>query len=531
MLPPAGRQLLRWAGVIAPYRRRLASSLVALVACLQVASACSPDESGLEGQVVGPTTSVPGPPPAIAPTTTTPSGPLSWAPCRNEAGPARFDCATIQVPLDYNHPGLAAIGLALDRRPASGSKVGSLLINNGGPGVSGVDSLAYDVSLMSKAVLDHFDVIGFDPRGVARSAPVTCGDGPALDRFLDLDPAPTTDAGYQALVAGTKSFVLGCQARSGSILPFVSTENTARDMDQIRQAVGDTKLSYLGFSYGTLLGATYAELFPRTVRAMVLDGVVDPSVDAVSANIAQSAAFDQQLNAFFAECATNVICNWKPGGDLHAAFDALMARIRSQRLPGFGGRSLGAGEAFYGVSEPLYSRATWPDLALGLKFASRGNGALLLALADEYTHRRPDGSYGNVLEAFPAVMCLDQQWPSADALRQSAAAAAKAAPEFGVADLYGGLTCSFWPVPATGTTHAIKAAGSPPIVVVGSTGDPATPYAGAQALAGQLEHGVLLTRVGDGHTAYRASACIRRAVDAYLVDATVPANGTICQSP
>jgi pimeloyl-ACP methyl ester carboxylesterase len=453
-------------------------------------------------------------------------------PCRNGAGPATFECATIQVPLDYSHPSLASIGLALDRRPASGTKIGSLLVNPGGPGVSGVDLLTYEVSFMSKAMLDHFDVVGFDPRGVDRSEPIICGDGPSLDRYLDLDPAPTTDAGFQALVAGVRLFATGCQARSGAILPYVSTENAARDIDQIRQAVGDAKLTYLGYSYGTLLGATYADLFPKRVRAMTLDGVVNPDSDPVAASIAQAAGFDQQLNAFFQDCASHRACVWRPGGDLRAAFDALMARIRTRRLLAYGGRTVGPGEAVVGVQAELYDQASWPDLAIGLTLAGRGNGTWLLQFFDSYVQRHTNGSYGNVLEANIAVNCLDQPWPTDPAaIRQEAGAAAKAAPEFGVADLFSNLSCSLWPLRATGRPHTIRAAGAPPILVVGSTGDPATPYVGAQSLAQQLENGVLLTRVGDGHTAYRSSACIRAAVDAYLIDLEVPADGTSCPTP
>jgi len=381
-----------------------------------------------------------------------PAAALSWTACRGAAGPPGDDCASVRVPLDYSHPDGRTIDIALDRHAATGTRIGSLLINPGGPGASGVDSLDYVVSLLSASVLEHFDIVGFDPRGVARSSPVHCLSGPQLDRFLNLDPAPTGESGFQALVDASRSFDQGCESLSGELLPDMSTENAARDMDQIRQAVGDEKLTYLGFSYGTFLGATYAELFPGRVRAMVLDGAVDPSNDPVAANIDQSAAFDKQLDAFFADCAARPSCAWKPGSDLHAAFDALMARIRMQPLPAEGKRTLGPGDAYFGVAQALY-------------------------------------------------------------------------------DLFGGITCSLWPVAATGRPHAIHAPGSPPIVVVGSTGDPATPYAEAQALASELQHGVLITRVGDGHTGYRASACVRTNVDLYLTTLAVPRPGLTCPTP
>jgi pimeloyl-ACP methyl ester carboxylesterase len=435
------------------------------------------------------------------------------------------------VPLDYGNPGGRTIGIALDRHAATGTKIGSLVTNPGGPGASGVDSLDYVVSILSPAVVQHFDVIGFDPRGVARSAPIECVSGPQLDRILAVDPAPTTDAGFQTLVDASRTFDQGCQARSGDLLPYVSTENAARDVDQIRRAVGDDKLTYFGFSYGTLLGATYAELFPDRVRAMVLDGANDPAIDPITSNIDQSAAFDQALNDFFADCAAPS-CRWKPGGDLHAAFDALMTRIRTQPLRGDGKRTLGPGEAFYGVAYPLYDQADWPVLADALAAAGRGVGSLLLQLFDDYAERGPDGTYGNELNAYDAVSCLDQPWPrDLNVLRQAATIAKQRAPEFGVADLYGGITCSVGPIPAPRRPHRIRAAGSPPIVVIGSTNDPATPYAQTQALASELEHGVLVTRVGDGHTGYRASACVRTNVDLYLTTLEAPHSGLTCPTP
>jgi pimeloyl-ACP methyl ester carboxylesterase len=347
-----------------------------------------------------------------------------------------------------------------------------------------------------------------------------------------LDPAPTTDAGFNALVEEARQFDAGCQSLSGNLLAHVSTADAARDMDQIRQAVGDAKLNYFGFSYGTFLGAIYAELFPTHIRAMVLDGALDPAADPISLNLAQAAAFNAELNSFFADCSARPACVWKPGVNLRTAYDALMTGLKLHRLPGIGARTLGPGEAFYGVSLPLYDRADWPNLAAALQRASQGDGSLLLHFSDLYTTRKSDGTYGNEQEANTAINCLDENWPKDPAVLKTDAARAMAlAPEFGVADLYSNLTCALWPLPATGSPHPVTAAGSPPIVVIGSTGDPATPYAGAQALAGELSEGVLLTRVGEGHTGYRASACIRANVDPYLLDLRVPAKATACSSP
>jgi pimeloyl-ACP methyl ester carboxylesterase len=458
--------------------------------------------------------------------------PLAWAACNGVNGPSGYQCSTLQVPLDYANPAGRKIGIALDRKPATGAKIGSLLMNPGGPGASGVDGLDYLASLLGPTVLAHFDILSFDPRGVGRSAPVRCETGPQLDQFVHLNPAPTTQAGFDQLLAGARAFDQGCQARSGALLPYMGTVNAARDMDQIRAAVGDAKLNYMGFSYGTFLGATYADLFPSRIRVMVLDGALDPAQDPIAANIQQAAGFDKELNAFFAFCANNVICSWQPAGGQKAAYEALMAKIAATPLPGIGNRTLGPGEAFFGVAETLYDQSTWPGLAEGLAAADQGNGSLLLQYSDEYTQRSTNGAYTNSLEANNAISCVDQPWPrDPAALQQAAVTARQQAPEFGVADLYGALTCTAWPAPPTSQPHVITAAGSPPIVVVGSTGDPATPYSAAQALARELQHGVLLTRVGDGHTGYRSSICIRQHVDSYLVNATAPPAGISCPSP
>jgi pimeloyl-ACP methyl ester carboxylesterase len=436
------------------------------------------------------------------------------------------------VPLDYHQPAGTTIGIALARHRATGTKVGSLLLNPGGPGASGVDGLTTEMAILSPSLIGHFDLIGFDPRGVARSAPIRCATGPQLDQYFDLDLAPTTDAGFNALVEEARQFDAGCQSLSGNLLAHVGTADAARDMDQIRQALGDAKLNYFGFSYGTFLGATYAELFPTHIRAMVLDGALDPAADPISFNLAQAQAFNAELNTFFADCAARPACAWKPGGNLRTAYDALMAGVKVHRLPGLGARTLGPGEAAYGVALPLYDRADWPELAVALQRASEGDGSLLLRFSDLYTTRKSDGTYSNEQEANTAINCLDENWPRDPAvLKRDAAQAMALAPEFGVADLYSNLTCALWPLPATGSPHPVTAAGSPPIVVIGSTGDPATPYAGAPALAGELSQGVLLTRTGEGHTGYRASACIRDNVDPYLLDLTVPAKATTCSSP
>lgn len=460
------------------------------------------------------------------------SGSVHWVPCAGSAGPSGYQCATVEVPRDPARPSVGGdITMALDRRPASGAAIGSLLVNPGGPGASGVDFLPEAVGFMPAQLLDRFNIVGFDPPGVDRSAPIVCLDDAGLQKYFDTDPDPTTPAGLDAVIAEYRTFAAGCEARSGAELPYVSTVDAAMDMDILRSDLGDAKLSYLGFSYGTFLGATYAGLYPTHIRAMVLDGAIDPSLGVIAGLDEQSAAIDGDLRAVFASCAADAQCPWKPGGDLMAAYQALAARVRAHPLPVRGStRTVGPAELLYGTGAALYSTSTWGFLENALQQADHGDGTMLLELFDAYTGRNSDGTYSNEFEANTAVNCLDAPSPSISAIEAAAPAAAAAAPVFGVADLYSELGCAVWPVPANGRPGPIHAAGSPPIVVVGTTGDPATPYQEAVALAGQLAHGVLLTRVGEGHTAYPYSSCIRDAVDSYLIDLTVPAVGTRCQS-
>lgn len=510
-------------------RRALAgvASLVVLAAC-----SSSPGRSGTPAPASSttnaPSTTTAVPPPSTGFQVAAPD----WQPCQGNAGPAGYQCATIQVPRDPADPTVGGtIGLALDRRPASGSKIGSLLINPGGPGASGVDFLPDAVSFLSKTLLQHFDVVGFDPPGVARSAPIICLDGPGLDAYFHEDPDPPTAAGLAAAISEDRTFAEGCQSRSGAELPYVSTVDAAMDMDLIRRSVGDPTLTYLGFSYGTLLGATYAGLYPTRIRAMVLDGAIDPSIPVVQSLDQQSAAFDADLRAALTNCVDSSSCRWRPAGDPVAAFERLMASVRVHPLPARGtSRQVGPAELLYGAGAALYSTTTWTYLDDALAEAAAGDGTGFLTLFDSYTGRSTNGQYTNEFEANAAVNCLDSPAPSIAAIEAHAPVSQAVAPVFGVADLYSELGCAVWPVPATGRPAAIHAAGSPPIVVVGTTGDPATPYPEAQALASQLARGVLLTRVGEGHTAYPYSSCIRNYVDGYLVDLTVPPAGVRCSS-
>lgn len=456
--------------------------------------------------------------------------PVSWSPCSGAAGPSGFQCAKVAVPRDPASSQGPTLSLALDRRPASGTDSGVLLVNPGGPGVSGVDFLPEIVKLLPSSILDHFDVIGFDPPGVARSAPIDCGTTSQMLDFINVNPAPTTPGGLASLLSADRAFAAACQARSGAELGYVSTADAAMDMDYIRKALGVATISYLGFSYGTFLGATYANLFPRHVRAMVLDGAINPALGVLASLDYQSTAFEGDLNSMFASCQANAHCPWKAGADPLKVFEALVAAVTSKPLAVSGSaQAFGPAQLLYATAAGLYSQSTWPTLEAGLAEVASGNPSILHALFDSYIGLSA-GRLGNELEAETAVNCLDAPAPSVQAVEAAAPAARAAAPVFGVMNLYSELVCSVWPTPATSKPANLPAVGAPPIVVVGTTGDPATPYSEAVALASELRSGVLVTRVGEGHTAYAYSSCVRSYVDNYLLNLKVPPAGLRCPS-
>jgi len=462
-----------------------------------------------------------------------PGPPLRWANCSGSRGPDGYECATLGAPLDPAHPGPSTIALGLARAPAEGHSEGVILVNPGGPGVSAVDALPGIVDMIAPKVAKRFDIVAFDPPGVGHSTPITCLDNAALGQYLHVDPAGPGSAGLAAVVASDAALGAACRAHSGAILGHVSTLDAARDMDLVRKALRVAKVNYVGFSYGTSLGAAYAELFGSHIRAMVLDGAIDPSVAALPFLQAQANSLDAQFRRFASACQASPLCSWRGvegrGGDLVAAFQSLVSRVRAHPIP-VGDRTVGPSELFYGTVADLYSTQSWPAIQEGLAAAEQGDGRVLLDSFDQYVGRSADGTYDNTFEAESAVNCLDGPAPTAEAIAAAQPGFAAAAPIFGTSVLYGELSCSAWPVAPTSAPHVVRAPQAPAIVVVGSTGDPVTPYAGAKGLASQLDHGVLLTRTGDGHTGYGASACIRSAVDAYLTELAVPPPGKTCAS-
>ncbi|MFB6819874.1 alpha/beta hydrolase [Streptomyces sp. NPDC056347] len=457
---------------------------------------------------------------------------LKWRDCGVEG----FQCATMKAPLDYAKPDGGDIALAVSRKAATGpgKRIGSLLVNPGGPGGSAVEYLQGYAGVGYPAqVRARYDMVAVDPRGVARSEPVVCLTGPQMDRFTQVDQTPDDAAEISALNDAYRQFAQGCEKRSGEVLPHVSTVETARDMDMLRALLGDEKLTYVGASYGTFLGATYAELFPARVGRLVLDGAMDPSLDAVELNRDQTAGFETAFQAFAADCLKNADCPLGTTSTADAAtrLKRLFADLDAHPIDTGDPRRLTESLATTGVIAAMYDESAWPQLREAVAAAQDGDGSGLLALSDTYYERRPNGSYANLMFANAAVNCLDQ--PSAFADAKAATRAApdfeKASPVFGRSFTWAALNCADWPVPATGTPHRIKAEGAAPIVVVGTTRDPATPYRWARSLAAQLSSGTLLTYEGDGHTAYgRGSDCIDTAINTYLLDGTPPARDKKC---
>ena len=452
---------------------------------------------------------------------------LSWHDC------GHVECASLDVPLDWKHPNRSKIKLGLARRPAGGDRVGALLVNPGGPGGSGIEVVKDAADYFPQEALDRFDIVSWDPRGVGDSTPVDCGQN--LDYFYAVDANGTDVATARATEAVSKRFVNACKKESSRLLPYVSTDATVRDMEAVRAALAEPKINYVGFSYGTLIGALYAQKYPTHVRAMVLDGAIDPAESGEKSLLEQAAAFDGSLDAFFKWCRDNNDCKFARGADPSVAYDNLMTSLKSETLPGeVDGeeRTLGAGEANIGVAAALYGgEDAYKDLGTALNDAARGNGSKLLQFSDSYTGRQVGGIYDNETAATYAIGCLDGGAPkSLAATRALAKRAARVAPRFGPSSVWLGLPCTYWPVRPVGTSGAIHAPKAPPIVVIGTTDDPATPYASAQSLAKQLRSGHLLTYVGEGHTVYgRGDECVDNTVNDYLISLDVPKAGVRCK--
>ncbi|MER7762589.1 alpha/beta hydrolase [Streptomyces sp. NPDC097619] len=521
---------------------RTTGSLLAAAGLLASVTACTAADTGLRTAASTGAMTAGDPSGAAARSTAVPAAlrpyydqKVAWRAC----GVPGFECATVKAPLDYAaaEAGNAQdIRLAVARKKATGpgKRLGSLLVNPGGPGGSAIGYLqAYAGIGYPAPVRARYDIVAVDPRGVARSEPVECLTGPQMDAYTQVDQTPDDAAERRALVTAYEEFAAGCERRSGRVLPHVSTVEAAKDMDLVRALVGDEKLNYVGASYGTFLGATYAELFPHRAGRLVLDGAMDPSRTAIELNRDQTAGFETAFRSFAKDCAAQTDCPLGTGGPDEATrnLKAFFKELDARPVPTGESRKLGESLATTGVIAAMYDESAWPQLREAITQAQQGDGKGLLALADSYYEREPNGSYANLMFANAAVNCLDlpAAFSGPEAVEAAVPSFEKASPVFGAGFAWASLNCTYWPEKATGSPHRIRAEGAPPLLVVGTTRDPATPYAWAESLADQLDSGVLLTYDGDGHTAYgRGSDCIDTAINTYLLEGEAPRNGKRC---
>ncbi|MEU3279496.1 alpha/beta hydrolase [Streptomyces antibioticus] len=448
----------------------------------------------------------------------------------------RWQCATMKAPLDWDDPKGDTIGIALIRARTSGpadQRIGSLIFNFGGPGGSGVSTLPAFGEDYEK-LRTRYDLVSFDPRGVGRSAGVRCENDRQLDAYFQQDTTPDDAAERSTLLDNTKEFNAACERTSGKTLPHVRTTDAARDMDLMRQVLGDRRLYYFGISYGTELGGVYAHLFPKNVGRAVFDAVVDPTQTAEQGALGQARGFQRALDNYAEDCTSQVEdC---PVGDtaedVKNRIADLLKSLDSRPIPGAFPRELTQSAATNGIAQALYSKDFWPYLTEGLEQAYDGDGRILMLLSDSMNGRSENGEYSNIAAANVSINCAD------DKPRYSAADVEARLPEFRAASpLFGDflawsmVTCTDWPVPGAADHPDVSAPGAAPILVVGNTGDPATPYEGAGRMVDALGEGVgvELTYRGQGHGAYDSkNECVQAAVNGYLLDGTVPAAGTVC---
>ena len=456
---------------------------------------------------------------------------LEWSSCYET-----FQCATLKVPIDYSNESLGQFDIAVVRYrdPNQHDRIGSLVINPGGPGVSGVDYALNAQYVVNPDVLERYDIVGFDSRGIGASTPISCLNDAEQEATLISDPRPDNAAEFAQALIDTQDFVDKCIARTPYIAHF-STQEAAYDMEQLRQGLGDEKLNYLGFSYGSYLGTLYAQAFPQFVGRFVLDGAIDPNITIEEQTRVQAVAFDKALENFMVDCPLYKDCPL-PKNATPAFFTDLFNKVSQQPLM-VGTRKITEGLVVTGTASALYDDETgWPSLRTAIAQALRGDGTKYAELADTYNSRNEDGSYqNNENDANIVIECLDwRQRQSNDEIRAKAASYKKSAPVFGPYVAYGGITCNLLNqtlnrTPANNTKDAQIKNTASPVLVIGTTQDPATPYAWAKALSRYIVGSHLITLEAEGHTGYgRVSGCVDDAVDLYLVTGKTPAKNLTC---
>ena len=457
---------------------------------------------------------------------------LTWSACHGH-----FQCATLKTPVDYSNQSLGQFDIAVVRYrdPNQHNRIGSLVVNPGGPGVSGVQYALNAEYIVNPEVLERYDIVGFDPRGIGDSTPISCLSAAEQDASFASDPKPDTDAEYAQGLKDAQRFVDNCVAKVPNLAHF-STQEAARDMELLRQGLGDKKLNYLGFSYGTYLGTLYAQQFPDKVGRFVLDGAVDPALSIEEQTRVQAVAFDQALANFTTDCPKHKNCPLPINASLQF-FTNLFNGISKQPLR-VGERKITEGLVVTGTAAALYDDVSgWPLLRTAITEALTGEGTTFAKLADAYNGRNSDGTYiNNENDANIIIDCLDwQQSKTNEQIRASADAYSKAAPVFGPYVAFSGITCNILnkaigrtQISTDQNTAQIKNTATP-VLVIGTTKDPATPYAWAKSLNTYIRGSHLITLKGEGHTGYgRGSACTDDAVDQYLTTGKTPAKNLIC---
>lgn len=497
-------------------RSRTKVTAAAVVAGLLVLGACSVTGGG-SGEP-GASTAVPDATEGSDTLSTT----LDWEDCDGS-----FECSELTVPLDYDDPDGDTITVAMTRRPANDpdQRLGTIIMNPGGPGGSAIEFV--EGMYLPGDLMDRFDLLGFDPRGVGRSSPIDCHSH--LQDIYDADPTMEDAADEAHYLEVSQAFADECEEKDGNVLPHLGTANVARDMDQIRAALGDEQVNYLGYSYGTSIGQQYALLFPERVRTMVLDGVVDQTQTGLEAAVGQAGGFDTALDAFTTQCdATD--CGLEPSAG--AAIDDVMATAEKEPIPAPGAdRPATPGVVNLALGQAMYAEFLWPVFSDALSDAQNGDGTALVELADQYLGRNPDGSYANGFEIYFGVSCLDAAWPDdPDEVFAASKEAGKRYPQVGEALVNDYVRCTLWPTgpdPLEPITADLE--GLAPVVVISTTGDPATPYESGVRVAKQIPGAVLITNEGEGHTIFaQGKGCVDDPVVAYFTDLAVPTDQLVC---